>query len=148
VHDLLQRTKELAVFVVGLGGTVERCWQDVVNTVFSARAKDCISSVLVVALEEILGGADLVFGDGWHIEGLNGCELGNSVDSVIRIPQAAIQSLTYRQNQVGFATTRRSYGKFLLANLTKLNPVLHSPIPFRSLPSDPSIPQFYNSAFF
>lgn len=128
MHDLLERTKEFTVFFVGLRGTVERGWQDVVNAIVGARTKDCVSSVLVVALEEVFGGADLVFSDGRHFEGLDEFELGCSLISVVSVIEnlePRFKIILIGKSKQDSKKTRRSHHQ-----PDKCTLVLHSHIPF------------------
>lgn len=66
VHNRLQGSEELAVFLVVLGRAVQGCREDDMDAVVGAGAEHGVGSVLVVALEQGLGRADLVLGDRRH----------------------------------------------------------------------------------
>lgn len=67
MHDLLQGTEELAVLFVVLGRAVQGGWENDVNAIVGASTEHSIGIVLVVALEQVLGGGNLVLGNGRHV---------------------------------------------------------------------------------
>lgn len=76
VHNRLQGPEELAVFLVVLGRAIQGCREDDMDAVVGAGAEHSVGSVLVVALEQGLGRADLVLGDRRHGLGLRVGRMG------------------------------------------------------------------------